>query len=142
MDGGKKMDLVSFGNKKSSNGAIVHEGDNTTGAGDGDDEVIRIDLDEIPMEVKSLWIVVNVYTSSASFKSVKNAYVRLVAFKNQNVMAKFELKSSITTQGVVFARLCRVEHRAGAWRLEALGNGCGGRTATSSETKRACGVTG
>ncbi len=76
-DNNKAVDTVYFGHLKSKDGSIVHTGDNRTGAGDGDDEQIIVDLDKVPANVKSLVFTVNSFTGQ-TFDSVENAYCRLV----------------------------------------------------------------
>lgn len=107
--------------------------------GDGDDEVIRIDLDTIPADVKSLNVVVNCYTGS--FSDVRDAYVRLVAIKTGHELARFTLSNDYVKPGMVFARISRIEEQQGSWRLLAIGKQCAGKQATSEETKKACSIT-
>ena len=104
-----------------------------------------MDLDCMPPEVKSCYIVVNIYTSGASFSSVHNAYMRLVAVKGRREMARFNLHKGIRDRGVVFAKLRRAPSSNGsnrAWHLETIGEGCKGRMADSRETLSACGCSG
>ena len=62
----KPVDLVYFGNLRTKNDSIIHTGDNLTGEGAGDDEVILVDLDKIPSQVNKLLFVVNIYDLSAN----------------------------------------------------------------------------
>ena len=74
-------DVIYFNNKKHSSGAIVHSGDNLTGAGDGDDETIKLDFSKMPANIERLVVVVNIYNAEQrkqNFGQVNNAYVRLV----------------------------------------------------------------
>ena len=68
-------DIVYFGNQTGK--GIQHSGDNTTGDGDGDDELIRIDFDQVDSKSVELYVVVNIYTSWAKFSDVSNAYMRI-----------------------------------------------------------------
>ena len=138
VSGGKHKGTVYYSNKRLFNGAIKHEGDNQTGDGQGDDEVIRLDLDNIPADVKSLHVTVNAYTGT--FSDVRDAYVRLVAIKTGHELARFVLSNDHVKSGVVFAKISRIDGQPGAWRLLAIGTQCGGRTATSEETKKACSI--
>jgi len=70
-----KTELISFANKKGS--GITHRGDNTTGAGSGDDERIRIDFGNVPNNVTELFVTVNIYSNGYTFKNVSSAYMRV-----------------------------------------------------------------
>ena len=67
---GKVLDTVFFGRLRSKDGAIKHSGDNLTGEGDGDDEIVTIDLAKISKHAHYIWPVINVYSSGKSFKDV------------------------------------------------------------------------
>lgn len=71
------MDNIYFGKLKNENNSVIHHGDNLTGIGDGDDEVITIDLQKLPSNVKTVWAVMTVYTRDFSFKDVSGAFCRL-----------------------------------------------------------------
>lgn len=73
--------LIYFGNLKSPDGSVVHQGDNLTGAGEGDDEVINVILDKIPATVQKILFTVNIYQAEArqqNFGMVQNAFIRVV----------------------------------------------------------------
>ena len=73
--------FVFFNNTTSPDGSIVHQGDNLTGEGDGDDEVINIDLKSVPPQAVSIVITVSIYDAEArsqSFGQVRNAFIRVV----------------------------------------------------------------
>ena len=125
---------VYFGDKTAIPG-IVHQGDNTTGAGDGDDERILVDLDEIPKKFEELVVTVNVYSSTKSFKNVSNAYVRLVSVATGETLLRYNLEAGTCTEsGVVFAKLFRT---VGSWAIQGIGANCGGRSVSNTETKKA-----
>jgi stress response protein SCP2 len=108
--------------------AVIHNGDNRTGAGSGDDERVDIDLDYIPEQVKVLWVVVNIYTSGFTFQNVKGAYIRLCAARNGHVLCQFKLSDGAVTQrGLVLAKIFR--NAVGRWCVLAVGRGCDGQTA-------------
>ena len=123
------LNTVYFGNRTDAGRGIFHSGDNTTGDGAGDDEVINVSLKSTGIsDGDSLVAVVNVYSSGASFgKSVRNAYVRL--FAKGHTLAKYKLDSSVKSRGFVF---CELVYTGGTWRLTALGEPCGGSRATDS----------
>ena len=143
-DGGKAINIVSFSDKEFGE-AVRHQGDNTTGDGKGDDEVIMMDLDCMPKEVKACYIVVNIYSSGKTFRDVRNAYMRLVACSTHQELARYSLHKGILSRGVLFAKIRRAPSASGsnrAWHLETLGTECDGGTATSFQTLQACGITG
>ena len=83
-----------------------------------------------------LFITVNIYTNGVTFSKVRNAYVRLcvanLKYSTGHVLAKYPLTGSIGTRGLVFAKLSR--SGGNGWVITALGWGCGGPTASSTET--------
>lgn len=81
----QKEDLIYFGNKNSSCGSIQHAGDNITGDGDGDDEVIMVELNKIPDRYNKLVFVVNIYDCERrkqDFGMIQNAFIRIVNHKH------------------------------------------------------------
>lgn len=129
-------DGVYFGQKKKP--GVESSGDNTTGAGSGDDEKLFVNLAEVPAEVTTLAFCVNIYTSDASFADVKNAYVRLYNTKTQHEYARFTLSREAmgNENALVFAFLVR-ENKSGvkdAWSILSVGEVCGGRTVKDIES--------
>ena len=89
-----KSDIVYFGNLHHKSGTVNHQGDNLTGAGDGDDEQIVIDLAKVPQEYDKIVIVVNIYQAvqrHQHFGMIENAFIRLVDARNNNEMCKYNL---------------------------------------------------
>ena len=117
-------DFVFFGNLKHPSGAVEHLGDNRTGAGDGDDEVISIDLDAVSPSVSKIVCCVTIDQAIArrqTFGMVNNSYVRLVNKDNGKELCRFELKdNSSTDTAVVFAELVRDN---GSWVFHTIGEG-------------------
>jgi tellurium resistance protein TerZ len=113
----------SFFNQKTAPG-IQHCGDNRTGQGAGDDEIIMIDLLEVQNHVNYLYFTVNIY-AGGSFRDVKNSYIRLVW--NNKEVARYILDERLNSQGVIFGCLQR---KMGGWVFLALGEPCGGRICT------------
>jgi hypothetical protein len=121
--------------------AIKHQGDNTTGAGAGDDERIDIDLDLLGPDVAKIVIVVNIYSSGGSFSDVSNAYVRMCAIKNGHELARFKLEKGQPGNGLLFATL----HRSpvGTWLLSAQGDAIhNANTAKDANCLKACKIKG
>ena len=89
----KDEDFIFYGNLESADGAVRHTGDNRTGDGDGDDEVIVLDLTKVPADVQKIAITVTIYDAPArhqNFGQVSNAYVRVAKMANENDMVGVE----------------------------------------------------
>ena len=129
------VDLVWFRQLKSSDGSIVHSGDNRTGEGDGDDESILVNLEQLPAGVKHLVFTVNSFTGQ-KFEAVENAYCRIVDELTGKELARFNLSDKGRHTGVVMAYLSRT---SAGWDLTAVGTVANGRTAQdlSSEAAQA-----
>jgi tellurium resistance protein TerZ len=121
---GELVDEIWFRQLKGMNGAIVHMGDNLTGAGDGDDEVIKVDLSKLPASVKSLVFTVNSFRGQ-TFDKVANASCRLVDDTCQKELAVFALREAGAHTGLLMAKLYR---HNGEWKLHAIGEKTKGRT--------------
>ncbi|MBC7301655.1 MAG: TerD family protein [Nocardia sp.] len=116
--------FVFFNNLKSPEGAIEHTGDNTTGEGEGDDEVIKVDLANTPPTIESIFFPVSIYdaeTRAQSFGQVRNAYIRVVDQANGTELARYDLSEDASTEtAMVFGEL----YRNGAeWKFRAVGQG-------------------
>jgi tellurium resistance protein TerD len=117
---------------------LQHKGDNTTGAGIGDDEVIQMDLSKAAHtggDGTSLVVTVNLFSNGSFAESVRNAYVRIFMQVTgaQKELARYTLSDgSVGGRGLIFAELyC---HPGARWQLTAVGKECGGHTATDAET--------
>ena len=127
LDANNKFNTVSnviFFNNKQGQG-IALSGDNRTGAGDGDDETISIDLDMIDLSIQKIVFVVTIHEAQAkrqTFGMVNNSYVRLLdTVKNNRELCRFNLKSDgSTATSVIFAELYR---DMGEWQFKAVGEG-------------------
>ncbi|QSE93069.1 TerD family protein [Rhodococcus pseudokoreensis] len=116
--------FVFFNNLRSPDGSIEHVGDNTTGEGEGDDEVINVNLAAVPANIESILFPVSIYdaeTRSQSFGQVRNAYIRVVDQANGNELARYDLSEDASTEtAMVFGEL----YRHGAeWKFRAIGQG-------------------
>jgi tellurium resistance protein TerZ len=118
------VDTVWFRQLKSRDGSIVHTGDNRTGAGDGDDEQIIVDLSKVPGNVKSLVFTVNSFTGQ-NFSQVQNAYCRIVNAADSKEVAKYDLSVQGAHTAQVMAKLYR---HSGEWKMHAIGENASGRT--------------
>lgn len=119
------VDSCYFGKLSILNGAIKHSGDNLTGEGGGDDEVITVDLGRIPPEVTGLVFTVNSF-SGQKFTEVAKAYCRLIDPTTGEELARFDLTSAEPQTGVLMAKLIR--QYSGEWDMTALGDFVKART--------------
>lgn len=119
-----KEDLVYFGNLTHMSGTVRHMGDNLTGAGDGDDEQILIDLSSVPADYDRIVIVVNIYQAyerKQNFGLIENAFIRLVDGKTNKEMCKYNLTEDYTGQtAMIFGEIYRYN---GEWKFNAIGQG-------------------
>ena len=117
-------DFIFFNNLKSTDGSVVHQGDNLTGEGDGDDELMNIDLSKIDAKYESLAITVTIHDGEArkqNFGQVNNAFIRVVNADDGKELAKFELDEDYSSEtAVLFGTLYR---KSGEWRFKAEGSG-------------------
>ncbi len=119
-----KADLIYFGNLTHKSGTVRHMGDNLTGAGDGDDEQILIDLSKVPVEYDRIVIVVNIYQAvqrKQQFGLIENAFIRLVDGKTNKEMCKYNLSEDYTGKtAMIFGEIYR---HNGEWKFNAIGQG-------------------
>jgi tellurium resistance protein TerZ len=120
----RPVDIVWFRQLKSRDGSIVHTGDNRTGAGDGDDEQINVDLSSVPPQVKSLVFTVNSFTGQ-SFAQVQNAFCRILNSADNREIARYDLSVQGTHTAQIMAKLYR---HNGEWKMHAIGENGNGRT--------------
>eukprot|EP00930_Biecheleria_cincta_P083276 TRINITY_DN72882_c0_g1_i1.p1 TRINITY_DN72882_c0_g1~~TRINITY_DN72882_c0_g1_i1.p1 ORF type:complete len:428 (+),score=103.16 TRINITY_DN72882_c0_g1_i1:123-1406(+) len=108
---------------------LQHSGDNLTGEGDGDDEVIQADLMHVPAEAQQIFFVVNIYTNGVTFDNVSNAYCRIMDASGDE-MARYVLREGRGERGLIIARLFREPGigSGGRWGFQALGKFCRGQT--------------
>lgn len=123
-EGNNAVDFVWFRQLKSQDGSIVHTGDNRTGAGDGDDEQIVVNLQQIPANIKALVFTVNSFTGQ-SFAQVSNAYCRILNASNNAEVAKYDLSVQGSHTAQIMAKLYR---HNGEWKMHAIGENGNGRT--------------
>lgn len=119
-----KEDIVYFGNLKHHTGAIMHMGDNLTGAGAGDDEQIIVELSKIPEKYDKIILVVNIYDAykrKQHFGMIKNAFIRLVDERDGKEVCRYNLSESYDNMtAMVFGEVYR---HNGEWKFNAVGQG-------------------
>ncbi len=115
---------VYFGNLRHSSGAIIHQGDNLTGGGDGDDEEIMVDLSLLPAEIQKIVFVVNIYDANVRrqhFGMINNAFIRLVDMSNRSEICRFNLTEDYSGMtGMIVGEIYKHE---GEWKFNAVGQG-------------------
>lgn len=129
-DSGKVQDqgdFVFYGNLSHKSGSVTHMGDNLTGAGDGDDEQIQIDLAKVPPEVQKITFTVTIYdpeTRKQNFGQVSNAYIRVLDEGKNEELIRYDLGEDFSIEtAVVVGEL----YRNGAeWKFNAIGSGFSG----------------
>jgi tellurium resistance protein TerD len=116
--------FVFFNNLKSPDGSVEHTGDNLTGEGEGDDEVINVNLAGVPAEVVKIVFPVSIYEAESrqqSFGQVRNAYIRVLNAADQRELARYDLTEDASTEtAMVFGELYR---HGGEWKFRAIGQG-------------------
>ena len=117
-------DFIFYNNLKSTDGAVQHMGDNKTGAGAGDDEVVNVDLAKVPAEVDKVSFAVTIHegeTRRQSFGQVSNAFIRVVNKADGKELARYDLTEDGSTEtALIFGEL----YRNGAdWKFRAVGQG-------------------
>jgi tellurium resistance protein TerD len=120
-------DFIFYNQPQSADGSVVHQGDNRSGVGDGDDEVVEVQLSSIDSSIEKVAFAVTIHdadTRRQNFGMVNNAYVRVVNSSDGKEIARFDLSedSSLET-AMVFAELYK---RNNEWKFKAIGQGYSG----------------
>ncbi len=113
-----------FYNNKDIGGAVVHQGDNRTGEGEGDDEQIKIVLSKVPADVEKVAVAVTIHDGESrgqSFGQVSNAFIRLVDNKTGTEIVRYDLSEDASVETAMI--LGEVYRNAGEWKFRAVGQG-------------------
>lgn len=124
---GKDEDFIFYGNLEHSSKSVKHMGDNRTGDGDGDDEVIKIKLDKIPSDYETLVVTVTIYDAESrlqNFGMVGNAYVRVVDEETGEELIRFDLSEDFSTETALV--VAEIYKHNGEWKFKAVGSGYNG----------------
>ena len=117
-------DFIFYNNLKSSDGSIEHMGDNLTGAGEGDDEVIKVDLSKVPADVDKLAVGVTIHeadTRKQNFGMVSSAFIRIVNQDNDKEITRYDLSEDMSIEtAMLFGEVYR---HGTEWKFRALGQG-------------------
>jgi len=120
-------DFVFYNNKQGADGSVVHQGDNTTGEGDGDDETVVVMLDKLPAEVTKLSFSVTIHeadTRKQNFGMVSNAFIRVLNDEGGKEIARYDLSEDASTEtAMIFGEVYR---NSGEWKFKAIGQGFAG----------------
>lgn len=120
-------DFIFYSNLQHSSGAVVHTGDNLTGEGDGDDEVIKVDLSKVPASISKIDFTVTIYDAESrgqNFGQVSNAYIRVVDETTGTELIRYDLGEDFSVEtAVVVGEMYR---NNGEWKFNAIGSGFSG----------------
>ena len=121
-------DFIFFNQKSSACGSVLHNGDNRTGEGDGDDETISVDLSKVPTDVEKIIFAVTIHEgqqNGQNFGQVDKAYIRVINQDNQaEEVARFDLSEDGSVEvAMIFGELYR---HSGEWKFKAVGQGFNG----------------
>ena len=126
-DAGKitcQEDFIFYGNLKHPSGAVEHLGDNRTGAGEGDDEQIKIDLSKVPDQISKIVFAVTIYDAeirNQNFGQVSNAFIRIVDDQTGQEILRYDLGEDFSIEtAAVFGELYK---NNGEWKFNAIGSG-------------------
>ena len=120
-------DFVFYNNLKHVSGSVEHMGDNLTGAGEGDDEEIKIDLEKVPANVEKIDFTVTIYDAeqrSQTFGQVENAYIRVVNAETNEELVRFDLGEDFSVETAVVVG--EIYRNKGEWKFNAIGSGFSG----------------
>lgn len=139
-DENRKVDVVYFGHLTSNDRSIRHMGDNLTGEGEGDDEVVNINLSRVDPRVKKLIVAVNIYRANLSFSDIENAFVRLVDANTNQEFSRYNL-SQIDGNYYTMYMAEIIKDTEGKWHFRAIGEPKRDRSIqefVSNETSGSC----
>lgn len=117
-------DFIFYNQLRSSCGSVEHTGDNLTGAGEGDDEVIMVDISKVPTDVEKIAFTVTIHEAEQrrqNFGQVQNAFIRLMNAENDVEVARYDLTEDYSTEtAMIFGEIYR---HGNEWKFAAVGQG-------------------
>ena len=120
-------DFIFYNQLRSTCGSVEHTGDNRTGAGDGDDESIKVVLAQVPAGIERLVVAVTIHDADArrqNFGMVRGAYIRLVNIEDDTEIVRFDLTEDASVEtAMIFGEVYR---HNGEWKFRAVGQGYSG----------------
>ena len=117
-------DFIFYNNLSSSCGSVVHQGDNRTGDGEGDDENIRVDLSKVPSDVDKISVTVTIHDAEGrnqNFGQVSNAFIRLVNDDNNEEVVRYDLSEDYSVETAMI--LGEIYRHNDEWKFKAVGQG-------------------
>ncbi|MCK9620041.1 MAG: TerD family protein [Methylobacter sp.] len=129
MDGKVRSDsdFCFYNNKVVGNGAVQHMGDNTTGAGDGDDESVKVELSKVPADLDKIVFAVTIHEADVrkqNFGQVNHAYIRIINEDGGAEIARYDLSEDASIEtAMIFGEIYRV---GADWKFKAVGQGFAG----------------
>jgi tellurium resistance protein TerD len=120
----KDADFVFYNNLKHDSGAVVHQGDNLTGEGEGDDEQIKVDLTKIPQTYQKVAFTVTIHDANVrkqNFGQVSNAFIRIVNEATNQEIIRFDLGEDFSIETAVI--VAEIYRSMGEWKFNAIGSG-------------------
>jgi len=124
---GTEKDFCFYGNPKHESGGLEHSGDNRTGAGEGDDEVIKVDLSKIPASIQKIDFTVTIHEAEErkqNFGQVSNAFIRVVNEGNGEELIRYDLGEDYSTETAIIA--AELYRNDAEWKFNAIGSGFAG----------------
>ena len=122
-----EADFIFYNQLKSPDGSVEHTGDNRTGEGDGDDEIIKVDLSRVPADIDKIAFSVTIHegqTRNQNFGQVANAYIRIVNEVSGSEVVRYDLAEDASVEtAMIFGELYR---NNGEWKFRAVGQGYSG----------------
>lgn len=117
-------DFVFYNNQKDPSESVTHLGDNLTGAGEGDDEQVKIDLEKVPANIQKISFTVTIHEAaerSQNFGQVSNAFIRVVNETSDEELIRYDLSEDFSIEtAVVVGELYR---HGSEWKFAAVGSG-------------------
>ena len=120
-------DFVFYNNLKHVSGSVEHMGDNLTGAGEGDDEEIKVDLEKVPANISKIDFTVTIYEAdkrNQTFGQVSNAYIRVVDDETNTEIIRYDLGEDFSVETAVVVG--EIYRNKGEWKFNAIGSGWSG----------------
>lgn len=119
--------FIFYNNLRSPDGSVEHTGDNRTGAGEGDDEAVRVALNDVPAAVQTIAITVTIHDAEArkqNFGQVKNAFIRIINDETGTEIARYDLSEDYSIEtAMIFGEVYRHNNE---WKFRAVGQGYSG----------------
>lgn len=117
-------EFVFYGNLKHRSGSVIHQGDNLTGDGDGDDEQILVDLSKVPANIERIAFTVTIYDSDSrnqNFGQVSNAFIHIQDQASGTDLIRYDLGEDFSIETAIVVG--EIYKHNGAWKFNAIGSG-------------------